>query len=90
MSRAGAIEARPKHMEGVSQVNLPLITSILSVVCILVVGQRKWWGHLFGLANCILFTVIALRPGQWGYLPSNIVCFAIYARNAVRWRIGSE
>ena len=77
-------------MERVTLMNLPLMTSILSVVWILVVGQRKWWGHLFGLANCLIFTLIALRPGQWGYLPSNVVCFAIYARNAVKWRIATE
>ena len=66
--------------------NLPLLTSVLSISCIVAVGRRKWWGHLFGVANCIAFTVIAFRPGQWGYLPSNAICFVLYAVNAWRWR----
>src|SRR5271166_1114224 len=67
-------------------VNLPLLTSVLSISCIIAVGRRKWWGHMFGVANCIAFTVIAFKPGQWGYLPSNAVCIVLYAMNAWKWR----
>src|SRR5271167_284165 len=67
-------------------VNLPLLTSVLSISCIIAVGRRKWWGHLFGVANCIAFTVIAIKPGQWGYLPSNAVCIVLYGYNTWKWR----
>ena|SRR5271157_5087906 len=66
-------------------VNLPLLTSVLSIACIITVGRHKWYGHLFGVMNCIVFTVIALH-GQWGYIPSNVICFGLYVRNAWQWR----
>jgi nicotinamide riboside transporter PnuC len=66
--------------------NLPLLTSVLSISCIIAVGRRKWWGHLFGVLNCVAFTVIAFKPGQWGYLPSNAVCIVLYGINAWKWR----
>jgi len=66
-------------------VNLPLITSVLSILCIVTVGRHKWWGHVIGVANCVVFMVIAYH-GQWGFIPSNIICGALYIQNAVRWR----
>lgn len=65
--------------------NLPLTTSVLSILCIVTVGRHKWWGHLIGVANCVVFMVIAFH-GQWGFIPSNIICGALYFQNAWRWR----
>lgn len=64
--------------------NLPLLTSVLSISCIYFVGKRKWWGHLIGVANCVVFTIIAIK-GQWGFLPSNVICLVVYAMNAWDW-----
>src|SRR5258708_384647 len=65
--------------------NLPLLTSVLSIATIVGVGRRQWWGQLFGVANCVVFMVIALH-GQWGYIPSNLICLGLYLSNARDWK----
>lgn len=65
--------------------NLPLLSSILTVLALFFIGRKKWWGHLFGVANCIVFTIISMR-GQWGFMPANIVCGVLYVYTAIKWR----
>lgn len=37
--------------------------------------------------NSVIISLIGLRTGQWGFVPANLFCIAIYLYNIRQWRI---
>lgn len=36
--------------------------------------------------NSVIISLIGLRTGQWGFVPANLFCIAIYFYNIRQWR----
>jgi hypothetical protein len=46
-----------------------------------------WQGWVVAAINSVIICAIGLRTGQWGFVPANVFCLAIYAYNLRSWRI---
>ena len=65
---------------------LDYLSCVLTVLSTVMVGRRKWEGWLVAGANSAIISVIGLRTGQWGFVPANAFCIAIYLYNIHKWR----
>jgi nicotinamide riboside transporter PnuC len=70
----------------VTALHLDYISCLLTIASTILVGRRKWQGWVVAAINSVIISVIGLRTGQWGLVPANIFCLAIYAYNLRTWR----
>jgi hypothetical protein len=73
-----------------SQVNkmlrLDYISCILTVISTLLVGRKLWQGWVVAGANSVIICCIGLRTAQFGFVPANLFCIALYSYNLWSWR----
>ena len=65
---------------------LDYISCVLSVVSTVLVGKRLWQGWALAAANSVILCVIGMRTAQFGFVPANLFCIALYAHNLRAWR----
>lgn len=70
----------------VTALHLDYISCLLTIASTILVGRRKWQGWIVAGVNSVIICVIGLRTGQWGLVPANVFCLAIYAYNLRTWR----
>lgn len=66
--------------------HLDYLSCLLTIVSTVMVGKRMWHGWLIAGANSVIISVIGVKTGQWGFVPANLFCLAIYAYNVASWR----
>jgi hypothetical protein len=66
--------------------HLDYLSCLLTISSTVLVGRRMWQGWIVAGVNSVIISVIGLHTGQWGFVPANIFCLAIYAYNLKRWR----
>lgn len=71
----------------VIELHLDYISCLLTVASTILVGRRMWQGWLVAGVNSVIICVIGSRTGQWGLVPANVFCLAIYAYNLRSWRV---
>jgi nicotinamide riboside transporter PnuC len=74
----------------VTALHLDYISCLLTIASTILVGRRKWQGWIVAAINSVIICIIGLRTGQWGLVPANIFCLAIYAYNLRTWRTTAE
>lgn len=62
------------------------ISCLLTVLSTVMVGRRQWQGWVLAGANSAIISVIGMETGQWGFVPANVFCIAIYLYNIRKWR----
>jgi hypothetical protein len=67
-------------------VRLDYISCILTVLSTLLVGRKLWQGWVIAGANSVIICFIGLRTAQFGFVPANIFCIALYSYNLWSWR----
>ena len=65
---------------------LDYISCILTVVSTILIGRRIWQGWVLASANSVVVCVIATRTAQFGFVPANLLCIALYSYNVWNWR----
>lgn len=65
---------------------LDYITCVLTVVSTIMIGRKMWLGWVVAAVNSVLFCIIGIRTAQFGFVPANIFCIALYAWNLRNWR----
>jgi hypothetical protein len=70
----------------VTALHLDYVSCLLTIASTILVGRRKWQGWVVAAVNSVIISVIGLRTGQWGLVPANVFCLAIYAYNLSTWR----
>jgi hypothetical protein len=65
---------------------LDYLSCLLTVASTVMVGRRLWQGWILAALNSIVFCVIGLHTGQWGFIPANLFCLLIYFYNIHKWR----
>jgi hypothetical protein len=65
---------------------LDYISCLLTVVSTVLIGRRSWQGWIVAGVNSIIVCVIGMRTAQYGFIPANLFCIAIYGYNVVQWR----
>jgi hypothetical protein len=65
---------------------LDYISCVLTVISTILVGRKFWQGWILAGANSVIVCVIAARTAQFGFIPANIFCIALYSYNVRNWR----
>jgi hypothetical protein len=66
--------------------HLDYLSCLLTILSTIMVGRRMWQGWLVAGANSVIICIIGLHTGQWGFVPANLFCLAIYCHNVMHWR----
>jgi hypothetical protein len=69
-----------------SLLRLDSLSCLLTVISTLLVGRKLWQGWVVAAVNSVIICAIALRTAQFGFLPANLFCIALYAHNLWSWR----
>jgi hypothetical protein len=67
--------------------HLDYLSCLLTIASTVLVGRRMWQGWVVAGINSVIICAIGLRTGQWGFVPANVFCLAIYAYNLRSWRV---
>ena len=65
---------------------LDYLSCILTVVSTFLLGKRCWEGWILAAINSAVVCVIGFRTEQFGFIPANVFCIALYAVNLRSWR----
>jgi nicotinamide riboside transporter PnuC len=65
---------------------LDYLSCILTVVSTILLGKRYWEGWILAAINSAVVCVIGFRTAQFGFIPANLFCIALYAFNLRSWR----
>jgi hypothetical protein len=66
--------------------HLDYLSCLLTIASTVMVGRRMWQGWLVAGANSAIIIAIGIHTGQWGFVPANVFCIAIYLFNVRNWR----
>jgi hypothetical protein len=69
-----------------AMLRLDYISCVLTVISTLLVGRKLWQGWVIAGANSALICVIGIRTAQFGFLPANLFCIALYSYNLRAWK----
>jgi hypothetical protein len=74
---------------------LDTLSCALTVLSTVLVGRKLWTGLIVAGINSVVICVIGLRTSQFGFIPANLFCIAVYAVSLRSWvkengRTGSE
>lgn len=65
---------------------LDYISCALTILSTILVGRKLWHGWVVAGANSAIICMIGVRTAQFGFIPANLFCIALYAYNFWTWR----
>ena len=66
---------------------LDYLSCVLTVLGTVLLGRKLWQGWVVAAVNSAVVCVIGIRTAQFGFVPANLVCIALYTSNLVHWRL---
>lgn len=70
-------------------IRLDYVSCVLTVLATVLIGKKLWHGWVVAALNSAVVCVIGVRTAQFGFVPANLLCIALYTSNLVTWRIKS-
>ncbi len=67
-------------------IRLDYLSCILTVLATVLIGKKLWQGWVVAGINSAVVCVIGVRTAQFGFVPANLLCIALYTSNLVNWR----
>ena len=67
-------------------IRLDYISCVLTILSTVLVGKNLWQGWLVAGANSIIICFMGVRTAQFGFVPANLFCIALYSYNLWSWR----
>jgi membrane-bound ClpP family serine protease len=67
-------------------IRLDYLSCILTVLGTVLLGKKLWQGWVVAAINSAVVCVIGMRTAQFGFVPANLFCIALYTSNVVTWR----
>ncbi|HYL64414.1 MAG TPA: hypothetical protein VE077_17510 [Candidatus Methylomirabilis sp.] len=67
-------------------IRLDYVSCILTILGTILLGKKLWHGWVVAAVNSAVVCVIGVRTAQFGFVPANLFCIALYASNVVTWR----
>lgn len=64
---------------------LDYLSCCLTILSTILVGRKLWVGLVIAAVNSAVVCVIGMRTGQFGFVPANLFCIAIYAFSIRSW-----
>lgn len=65
---------------------LDLISCVLTVISTFMIGRKLWQGWIVVGANSVILCLIGIRTAQFGFVPANLFCIALYSYNVRNWK----
>ena len=66
---------------------LDYISCVLTDLGTVLLGKKLWQGWVVAAINSAVVCVIGVRTAQFGFVPANLVCIALYTSNLFTWRL---
>jgi len=89
MDTAQAPEHR-KMANLLHSIRLDYVSCVLTVLGAILLGRKLWQGWVVAAVNSAVVCVIGVRTAQFGFIPANIFCIALYTFNLRTWRFRSK
>ncbi len=67
-------------------IRLDYLSCVLTVLATVLIGKKLWQGWVVAGINSAVVCVIGIRTAQFGFVPANLLCIALYTSNLVSWR----
>ncbi len=67
-------------------IRLDYVSCILTVLATVLIGKKLWQGWVVAAVNSAVVCVIGVQTAQFGFVPANLLCIALYTSNLVNWR----
>jgi hypothetical protein len=67
-------------------IRLDYLSCVLTVLATVLIGKKLWQGWVVAAVNSAVVCVIGVRTAQFGFVPANLLCIALYTSNLVNWR----
>jgi hypothetical protein len=71
-------------------VRLDYLSCVLTVLATVLIGKKLWQGWVIAGINSAVVCVIGIRTAQFGFVPANLLCIALYTSNLVAWRLKKQ
>jgi hypothetical protein len=84
--QASALAHRPNMLNIIQMIRLDYLSCILTVLATVLIGKKLWQGWVVAALNSAVVCVIGVRTAQFGFVPANLLCIALYTSNLVNWR----
>jgi hypothetical protein len=65
---------------------LDYLSCLLTVLSTVLVGRKMWHGLVVAGVNSVLICLIGLQTSQFGFIPANLFCIAVYGVSIRSWR----
>lgn len=70
-------------------IRLDYVSCVLTIAATVLIGKKLWQGWVVAAVNSAVVCVIGVRTAQFGFVPANLLCIALYTSNLVNWRVKS-
>lgn len=70
-----------------SVLRLDYVSCALTVLSTVLVGRKLWQGWVVAGVNSVIICVIGMKTSQFGFIPANLFCIALYSYNIWIWRV---
>ena len=71
-------------------IRLDYVSCVLTILGTILLGRKLWQGWVVAAVNSAVVCVIGVRTAQFGFVPANLLCIALYTSNLVTWRFKSK
>jgi len=68
-------------------IRLDYVSCVLTILGTILLGKKLWQGWVVAAVNSAVVCVIGVRTAQFGFVPANLVCIALYTSNLLHWRL---
>lgn len=65
--------------------HLDYLSCALTVLSTVLVARKMWTGLVVAGINSVLICLIAVRTSQFGFIPANLFCIAVYGTSLRSW-----
>jgi hypothetical protein len=76
----------PNMLNVLQVIRLDYVSCVLTVLATVLIGKKLWQGWVVAGINSAVVCVIGIRTAQFGFVPANLLCIALYTSNLVNWR----
>lgn len=71
-------------------IRLDYVSCVLTILGTILLGRRLWQGWVVAAINSAVVCVIGIRTAQFGFVPANLFCIALYTLNLHTWRFKAQ
>jgi hypothetical protein len=86
LQQAAVKAHQPNMRNALHMIRLDYLSCVLTVLATVLIGKKLWQGWVVAALNSAVVCVIGVRTAQFGFVPANLLCIALYTTNLVNWR----